>query len=198
MSMLHWLPRNLVRLYQRLAEATPYAKGTRVKPLPPEPDPPPPGGKQRLLRLNIVQDAFCQHLPKPRKLFRAPQAPRDTTSWCDAPNAWTDRQKPRCSDCEHAYTTYWAACDGDWKAECRLHRLAVRGARKLLARRREYYAKRRDLGARIRHARLVRQRRYGVEEQPLEFRHAGRPSSGGAHHIIDRRDEERDLLRAQS
>src|SRR5277367_5734980 len=178
--MLRWLPRNLVRLYERLKDAAPYAKGTRVKPLPPEPDPPPPGGKQRLLRLNIVQDAFCQHLPKPRKLFRAPQAPRDTTSWCDAPNAWTGRQKPRCADCEHAHATYWAACDGDWKAECRLHRLAVRGARKLLARQEH----------------IVRRRRYGVEEQPLEFRHCGRPSHGGAHHIIDRRDEEAELVRA--
>jgi putative glutamine amidotransferase len=195
--MFDFLPRSLQALYRALIDALPYAPGTRVKPLPPEPDLPPPGGKQRLLRLNIVQDAFCQHLPKPRKLFRAPQAPRDATSWCDAPNAWTGRQKPRCSDCEHAHATYRAACKGDWKAECRLHRLAVRAARRLAGRRREYYAYRRARGAIRRQERLVRQRRFGVEEQPLEFPFCRRPSSGGAHHIIDRRAEEAELVRAQ-
>jgi hypothetical protein len=65
--MFDFLPRSLQALYRALVDAVPYAKGTRVKPLPPEPAPPRPGGKQRLLRLNIVQDAFCQHLPKPRK-----------------------------------------------------------------------------------------------------------------------------------
>ena len=194
--MLRWLLARLVRLYQAIASARPYARARKAPP--PPPPPPPPCGKRRLMRLNIVQDAFCQHLPKPRKLFRAPQAPRDATSWCDAPNAWTGRQKPRCSDCEHAHATYRAACHGDWKAECRLHRLAVRAARRLSGRRREYYAYRRERGAIRRQERLVRQRRFGVEEQQLEFPFCRCPSSGGAHHIIDRRDEERDLLRAQS
>jgi hypothetical protein len=56
--VFEFLPRSLQALYRALVDAVPYAKGTRVKPLPPEPDPPPPGGKQRLLRLNIVHQEY--------------------------------------------------------------------------------------------------------------------------------------------
>ena len=98
------------------------------------PFPPKPGGKQRILRLHIAQDAFCQHRPKPRKLFRELPYMRDLRSWCEE-HSWHAKhgfgRDPMCSDCAHARATYRAACNGDWKAECRLHRLATRGARKL-------------------------------------------------------------------
>ena len=91
--MLRWLPRNLVRAYKAWAEARAYARSTRIKPIAEEAAAK-PCGSDRLHRLNIVQDARCEHRPLPRKLFRNPQAPRDTTSWCDRPNAWTGRRKP--------------------------------------------------------------------------------------------------------
>jgi len=67
------------------------------------------------MRLNIAQDAFCQHRPKPRKLFRDLPYPRDLTSWCED-RSWHAkhgfRRDPICSDCAHALATYRAANKG--------------------------------------------------------------------------------------
>src|SRR5208337_4644753 len=158
--MLRWLPTRLANLYRRLAGARPYARAPRAIPDPaPEPA---PTGCHRLHRLNIVQDAFCA---KPRRLFRAPQAPRDITSWCDAPNAWTGRRRPRCPSCDRSRTLYLAARDGDWQAECRLHRLARRAAVRLVAERRQYRHDRRHVLAATREARA----RAGPQPLPPQF-----------------------------
>ena len=106
--MLRWLPDRLIRLYRRLAEARPYAPSTRPRLLV-EPDPPKPGGRDRQFRLHIVYDAFCHHRSPPRVLFRTSIPPRDLTSWCDTPNAWTGRRRPRCPSCEQARARYLAA-----------------------------------------------------------------------------------------
>ena len=129
--MLRWLPRKLVRLYKSWTEARSYARSTRIRWIA-EPAPTKPSGCDRLHRLNIVQDARCEHRPPPRKLFRNPQLPRDTTSWCDGPNVWTGRRKQRWDRCERAYQVYRAGRDGDWKAECWLHREARLSAVRLV------------------------------------------------------------------
>ena len=84
--MFRFLPHPLRRAYKAWAEARTYARCTRIKPIA-EQKPAKPCGSDRLHRLNIVQDARCEHRPPPKKLFRNPQAPRDTTSWGDKPNA---------------------------------------------------------------------------------------------------------------
>ncbi|HKM62216.1 MAG TPA: hypothetical protein VJY39_06970, partial [Acidisphaera sp.] len=193
--MLRWLPARLVRLYRGLVAARPYARAPRVRPLPPEP-PPTPCGRDRKLRLEIVQDAFCQHRPAPRLLFRAPVAPRDMRSWCDEPHRRTGRPRPICPSCAHARRLYAAACNGDAAAEGRLHTLARRGAVRLLAKRREYRHARSILLAAVREERA----RNGPEPTPPSFLDLqlwphSRPSGPGAHHLHARRDVERDLLR---
>lgn len=196
--MLRWLPDRLIRLYRRLAEARPYAPSTRPR-LVVEPDPPKPGGRDRQFRLHIVSDAFCQHRPSPRKLFRAAIPPRDLTSWCNTPDAWTGRRAARCPSCERARAHYLAARDNDdWKAECWLYRQAKRGAVRLLAERRKYRHERRAFLAR-KHA---DEALHGKPEMPLHFLPdlweliAHRGSVEGAHHVRDRRAVERDLVRA--
>src|SRR5208337_1634517 len=67
--LLRWLPTSLQRLYERLVAARPYARKTRPRPLPPD-DEAPSSGQARHYRLEIAYDAFCQHRPPPRKLFR--------------------------------------------------------------------------------------------------------------------------------
>src|SRR5271157_5460289 len=193
--VLRWLPARLVRLYRGLVAARPYARAPRVRPLPPEP-PPTPCGRDRKLRLEIVQDAFCQHRPAPRLLFRAPVAPRDMRSWCDEPHRRTGRPRPICPSCAHARRLYAAACNGDAAAEGRLHTLARRGAVRLLAKRREYRHARSILLAAVREERA----RNGPEPTPPSFLDLqlwphSRPSGPGAHHLHARRDVERDLLR---
>ncbi|HKM63029.1 MAG TPA: hypothetical protein VJY39_11120, partial [Acidisphaera sp.] len=124
--MFRFLPTSLQRLYRRLIDAVPYARKTRPRPLPPD-DEAPSSGQARHYRLEIAYDAFCEHRPPPKKLFRANPWRRDLTSWCDAPNSWTDRRKPRCHHCETARAHYLAARDhGDWKAEVALYKLARR------------------------------------------------------------------------
>ena len=116
--VLRWLPASLQRLYRRLAEAIPYARSTRPRKLPSDDEAPRCSGQTRHYRLEIAYDAFCEHRPPPKQLFRHNPARRDLTSWCDKPNAWTGRRKPRCHHCETARAHYVAARDNaDWKAE---------------------------------------------------------------------------------
>ncbi|HKM63917.1 MAG TPA: hypothetical protein VJY39_15640, partial [Acidisphaera sp.] len=106
--------------------------------LPPENEAP-ACGRDRHYRLEIAYDAFCEHCPPPRTLFRADPARRDLTSWCERMTRWTQRRRPRCHHCERARSLYLAARDtGDWKAEVALYKLARRGAVRLLAERRQY------------------------------------------------------------
>src|SRR5271156_579244 len=196
--MLRWLPEPLARLYRRLVTATPFAPSPRFRPQA-APEPAQPCGKRRLMRLNIAQDAFCRHRPKPRTLFRDLPYPRDPTSWCED-RSWHAKRgygrDPICSDCAHARATFRAACNGDWKAECRLHRLATRGARRLLGERRKHRHERKPLLAAIRE-RLAR-RTTAPEAPPFDCQGYCRPSHGGLHHIHDRRDEEAELMRAHA
>ena len=71
-------------------------------------------------------------------LFKPPPTWRDTTSWCDEPDRTTSRRRSRCKSCERAHTLYADACDGQWRAECAVFRLARRGAVRRLAERRAY------------------------------------------------------------
>src|SRR5271166_5276753 len=68
--MFRWLPTSLQRLYQRLANAVPYARNTRPRPLPPD-DERPSSGQARHYRLEIAYDAFCEHRPPPKKVIGA-------------------------------------------------------------------------------------------------------------------------------
>src|SRR5271157_3113217 len=196
--VLRWLPASLQRLYRRLAEARPYARKTRPRPLPPD-DERPSSGQARHYRLEIAYDKFCEHRPPPKKLFRTNPWRRDLTSWCDAPNSWTGRRKPRCHHCERAHAHYVAARNGDWKAEVALYKLARRGAVRLLAERREYRESRRQFWAR--HREEVARR--GPEPMPPQFEPelwpmiAHRGSVESWHHR-DRREVERDLVRAHA
>src|SRR5271166_6086668 len=198
-GVLRWLPASLQRLYRRLAEAVPYARNTRPRPIPPD-DERPSSGQARQYRLEIAYDAFCGHRPPPKKLFRANPWRRDLTSWCDAPNSWTDRRKPRCHHCETARAHYVAARDqGDWKAEVALYKLARRGAVRLLAERRQYRDSRRQFWAR--HREHVA--RNGPEPMPPQFEPELWPmiAHRGSHeswHHRDRREVERDLVRAHA
>src|SRR5271157_4676465 len=197
-GVLRWLPASLQRLYRRLAEAVPYARNTRPRPIPPD-DERPSSGQARQYRLEIAYDAFCGHRPPPKKLFRANPWRRDLTSWCDAPNSWTDRRKPRCHHCERARAHYIAACRGDWKAEVALYKLARRGAVRLLAERRQYREQRRQFWAR--HREHVA--RNGPEPMPPQFEPELWPmiAHRGSHeswHHRDRRAVERGLVRAHA
>src|SRR5271165_259227 len=196
--VLRWLPASLQRLYRRLAEARPYARKTRPRPLPPD-DERPSSGQARHYRLEIAYDAFCEHRPPPKKLFRTNPWRRDLTSWCDAPNSWTGRRKPRCHHCERAHAHYVAARGGDWKGEVALFKLARRGAVRLLAERRQYRESRRQFWAR--HREEVA--RNGPEPMPLHFNPDKWPliAHRGSHdswHHRDRRAVERDLVRAHA
>jgi len=196
--VFRFLPTSLQRLYRRLIDAVPYARKTRPRPLPPD-DEAPGSGQARHYRLEIAYDAFCEHRPPPKKLFRATPWRRDLTSWCDAPNSWTDRREPRCHHCETARAHYIAACRGDWKAEVALYKLARRGAVRLLAERRQYRESRRQFWAR--HREHVA--RNGPEPMPPQFEPelwpmiAHRGSVESWHHR-DRRAVERGLVRAHA
>src|SRR5271166_1277016 len=197
-GVLRGLPASLQRLYRRLVEARPYARKTRPRPIPPD-DEAPSSGQARHYRLEIAYDAFCEHRPPPKKLFRTSTPRRDTTSWCDAPNAWTGRRKPRCHHCERAHRHYVAACRGDWKGEVGLFKLARRGAVRLLAERRKYREQRKQFWAR--HREEVA--RNGPEPMPPQFEPELWPmiAHRGSHeswHHRDRREVERDLVRAHA
>ncbi|HKM65177.1 MAG TPA: hypothetical protein VJY39_22085 [Acidisphaera sp.] len=187
--MLRWLPQSLVRLYRRLLDARPYARNTRPRLLAPE-APDTPSGLQRKLRLDIAQDAFCHHRPKPRVLFRLGQSHR-LDSWCE------QKRGHRCPACAHAHTLYVRARDrDDWKAECKLHRLARRGVVRLLAERREYRHHRRVLCARVREE-AAASRQYPPETQEYYgLSTYYRPSPIG--YVADRRAVEAALLRAHA
>src|SRR5271165_5539326 len=197
--MLRWLPTSLIRLYRRLADAVPYARKTRPRPIAPD-DERPACGQARHYRLEIAYDAFCEHRPPAKELFRHNPARRDLTSWCERTTRWTQRRKARCHHCETAHRHYIAARDhGDWKAEVALYKLARRGAVRLLAERRQYRDSRRQFRARQREEVA----RTGPNPMPLHFNPdkwpliAHRGSLDGWHHR-DRRDVERGLLRAHA
>src|SRR5208283_3865111 len=198
-TMFRWLPTSLQRLYRRLIDARPYARKTRPRPLPPENEAP-ACGRDRHYRLEIAYDAFCEHCPPPRTLFRADPARRDLTSWCERMTRWTQRRRPRCHHCERARSLYLAARDtGDWKAEVALYKLARRGAVRLLAERRQYREQRRQFWAR--HREHVA--RNGPEPMPPQFEPELWPmiAHRGSHeswHHRDRRAVERDLVRAHA
>ncbi|HKM63513.1 MAG TPA: hypothetical protein VJY39_13590 [Acidisphaera sp.] len=197
--MFNYLTPLLKTLYRRLIEARPYARGTRPRPVPPD-DERPACGRDRHYRLEIAYDAFCEHRPPPKQLFRHNPARRDLTSWCDKPNSWTGRRKPRCHHCETARAHYIAARDtGDWKAEVALYKRARRGAVRLDAERRQWREQRRQFWAR--HRENVA--RNGPEPMPPQFEPelwpmiAHRGSLESWHHR-DRREVERGLLRAHA
>ncbi|HKM61461.1 MAG TPA: hypothetical protein VJY39_03120, partial [Acidisphaera sp.] len=122
--MFDFLPPFLQRLYQSLR--VPYARGTRVRAAP-EPEPEiAVGMRERMFRVEIIQDAFCQRRPRPERLFRKPTGHRDLYSWCDLEASRYPTTRHRCAHCTDARNLYRRANQGDWQAECRLHRLATR------------------------------------------------------------------------
>ncbi|HKM60959.1 MAG TPA: hypothetical protein VJY39_00580 [Acidisphaera sp.] len=190
--MLRWLPQPLIRLYQRLLAARPYARPRRV-PAPPGP-PPTPSGQERQFRLEIAQDAFCHHRPAPRLLFRTQVPRRGLRSWCEQPHRRTGRRGHICPACAHARTLYAAAVNGDTHAEQRLHTLARRGAVRLSAERRyDRFDRSRTLAAR----REERKRRSPNPIPPalVDFRDWGGVYRSFLHHVHDRRAVEQALLR---
>src|SRR5271157_148129 len=191
-TLLRWLPKPLIRLYQRLVAARPYARPRRV-PAPPGP-PPTPSGQERQFRLEIAQDAFCHHRPAPRLLFRTQVPRRGLRSWCEQPHRRTGRRGHICPACAHARTLYAAAVDGDTHAEQRLHTLARRGAVRLSAERRyDRFDRSRTLAAR----REERKRRSPNPIPPalVDFRDWGGVYRSFLHHVHDRRAVEQALLR---
>jgi len=193
--MLRWLPVRLRRLYERLVAARPHTRARRVPPIPAEP--PPSCGRDRKHRLDVVYDAFCERRPAPRHLFRPNYIPRDMRSWCDQPHPRTDKPQPRCPSCERARALYLEAVGGNEEADRRLHRLARRGAVRLLAERRRYRAERAPMLAAQREQRAAERARYGPQPEPFEITlwPSYRPSGPGAHHAHARRDVERGLVR---
>ena len=134
--MFDFLPPFLKRLYQSLRNAKPSARATRA---PAEPDPTPDiavSMRERIFRVEIVQDAFCERRPIASSLFRKPGGHRDRESWCE--RRGNHLHHHRCPTCEDLRTLYADACRGDWRAECRLHRLATRATIRLLAERRAW------------------------------------------------------------
>src|SRR5271157_2056662 len=136
--VLRWLPAGLVRLYDRLIHPTPYARTTRVRPAP-EPDPEiSVSMRERMFRVEIIQDAFCERRPKPQRLFRKPSGHRDMESWCDLEVSRYPTTRHRCAHCAETRALFKRANDGEWQAEVRLHRLATRASMRLLAERRAW------------------------------------------------------------
>src|SRR5271165_5423658 len=141
--MFDFLPPFLKRLYQSFR--VPYARGTRVRATP-EPEPEPEiaaSARERMFRVEIIQDAFCERRPRPERLFRKPTGHRDLYSWCDLEASRYPTTRHRCAHCTDARDLYRRANDGDWQAECRLHRLATRASMRLLAERRAWAETRR-------------------------------------------------------
>ncbi|HKM61850.1 MAG TPA: hypothetical protein VJY39_05105 [Acidisphaera sp.] len=139
--MLDFLPPLLKRLYQSFR--VPYARGTRVRETP-EPDPEiAVSMRERSFRVEIIQDAFCERRPRPERLFRKPSGHRSMESWCDLEVSRYPTTRHRCAHCTETRDLYKRACDGDWQAEVRLHRLATRASMRLLAERRAWAETRR-------------------------------------------------------
>src|SRR5271166_3583738 len=69
-QVFDFLPPFLKRLYRSLR--VPYARGTRVRETP-EPEPEiAVSMRERMFRVEIIQDAFCERRPRPQRLFRKP------------------------------------------------------------------------------------------------------------------------------
>ena len=97
--MFDFLPPFLKRLYQSFW--VPYARGTRVRAAP-EPDPEPDiavSMRERMFRVEIIQDAFCERRPKPQRLFRSPPGHRNMESWCDLEVSRYPGTRHRCAHC---------------------------------------------------------------------------------------------------
>jgi len=136
-----FLPPFLKRLYQSFR--VPYARGTRVRAAP-EPAPEiAVSMRERMFRVEIIQDAFCERRPRPQRLFRKPTGHRDLYSWCDLEASRYPTTRHRCAHCTDARDLYRRANQGDWQAEVRLHRLATRASIRLLAQRRAWAETRR-------------------------------------------------------
>jgi len=136
-----FLPPFLKRLYRSLR--VPYARGTRVRETP-EPEPEiAVSMRERMFRVEIIQDAFCERRPRPQRLFRKPTGHRDLYSWCDLEASRYPTTRHRCAHCTDASDLYRRANRGDWQAEVRLHRLATRASMRLLAERRAWAETRR-------------------------------------------------------
>jgi len=134
--MFRWLPTSLQRLYRSLANAVPYARSTRVRP-PPPPEPEAPlHERERIFRVEIIQDAFCQRRPIAKSLFRTPTGHRGGESWCE--RRGNHLHHHRCPTCTDVRDLHRRARRGDPDADRRLHRLATRAAMRLLAERRQY------------------------------------------------------------
>ena len=94
--------------------------------------------RERMFRVEIIQDAFCERRPKPQRLFRKPSGHRSMESWCDLEVSRYPTTRHRCAHCNDTSALFKRANDGDWKAEVRLHRLATRASMRLLAERRAW------------------------------------------------------------
>ena len=105
-------------------------------PATPEPEPEiAASARERMFRVEIIQDAFCARRPKPQRLFRKPSGHRDLYSWCDLEASRYPTSRHRCAHGTDASDLYRRANQGDWQAECRLHRLATRASMRQLAER---------------------------------------------------------------
>ena len=140
-TLLRWLPKHLIRLYRGLIDATPYAPGTRVRETP-APDPEiAVSMRERMFRVDIVLDAFCERRPTQGSLFRTPSGHRGMESWCE--RRGNHLHHHRCPACTDLRALASRANQGDWQAEVRLHRLATRASMRLLAERRAWAETRR-------------------------------------------------------
>src|SRR5271165_5298513 len=140
-QVFDFLPPFLKRLYRNFR--VPYARGTRVRETP-EPQPEiAVSTRERMFRVEIIQDAFCERRPKPQRLFRSPPGHRNMESWCDLEVSRYPGTRRRCAHCTETRDLFKRANDGDWKAEVRLHRLATRASMRLLAQRRAWTETRR-------------------------------------------------------
>src|SRR5271165_2403883 len=139
--MFDFLPPLLRRLYRGLVNATPYAPGTRVRETP-APDPEiAVSMRERMFRVEIVLDAFCERRPTQGSLFRTPSGHRGMESWCE--RRGNHLHHHRCPACTDLRALASRANQGDWQAEVRLHRLATRASMRLLAERRAWAETRR-------------------------------------------------------
>ncbi|MBV8096329.1 MAG: hypothetical protein JO110_24440, partial [Acetobacteraceae bacterium] len=150
--MFEFLPRSLRRLYRAILNPTPFARSTRVR-TEPEPEPKPEEitseARERIFRVEIIQDAYYKQRPAPKRLFKKPTFHRRMEAWCERRGShWGSSRcsgRYHCENCAEARDLYVRALRGEWQAECRLHRRAQRGALKLLAERGQYEQTKRRL-----------------------------------------------------
>ena len=192
--MFDFLPPFLKRLYQGFR--VPYARGTRVRETP-EPEPEiAVSMRERMFRVEIIQDAFCAHRPKPQRLFRKPSGHRSMESWCDLEVSRYPTTRHRCAHCTDASDLYKRANQGDWQAEVRLHRLATRASMRLLAERRAWAeTRRRQRAARTPEPGPPPVIWITLGWKPWRDRRAADP---GPWYIVERRAAEAKLVRAHT